>query len=88
MILRDEEVMAKDRKNESGTDKNKVREPEATLKTFRAFDSFKDMKEDELGWLAALTPEQHLGHTISLIKRVYADKLARNPKIGKKLYFE
>lgn len=80
--------MTKDRNKESGAEKNKVREPEITFKTFRAFNSFEDMKEDELGWLAALTPEQHLGHTIGLIKRVYADKLARNPRIGKKLYFE
>jgi len=80
--------MAKDRKNSTDPEKNKIREPETAIKSFRVFNSFEEMEQDELNWLAALTPEQHLWHTISLIKRVYADKLARNPKIGKKLYFE
>jgi len=80
--------MTKDRKNESGPARNKVREPETAIKTFRAFNSFEEMERDELRWLASLTPEQHLRHTIDLIKRVYADKLTQKPKIGKKLYFD
>lgn len=45
------------------------------------------MEEDELKWLSSNSPEEHLHHAVSLIKRVYAEELKNNPKIGSEIKF-
>jgi len=68
-------------------DQNKVREPEAAFKTIRVYNSFDEMEQDDLKWLAGLSPEEHLQHATSLIKRVFSEQLEKYPEIGKHITF-
>jgi len=78
-----------DKKNaHTETDQNKIQEPLSTFKTIRVFNSFEEMEQDELKWLAGLSPEEHLQHATSLIKRVFAEQLEKHPEIGTHIFFE
>lgn len=67
---------------------NKANEPQPSYgnssddKTVHIFSSMTEMEEDNYRWLATLTPEQHLQNAIVLIKRIYAEDLKKNPKLG------
>jgi hypothetical protein len=54
-------------------------------KSIQVFSSFDKQEEDNYKWLATLTPEQHLQNATALIKRIFAEDLRRNPKLGTKL---
>ncbi|HYW35042.1 MAG TPA: hypothetical protein VE868_06515 [Balneolaceae bacterium] len=81
--------MTKNEKNgESRSDQTKAEEPETVFKTVHIFDSFEEQEQAEIEWLASQTPEQHLQHTVALIKRIFADELKQHPRIGNKLRFD
>lgn len=67
------------------TEEDKVEEPEVDFKTIQVFDSFEEQEAAEMKWLASQTPEQHLQHTVSLIKRIFAEELRQEPEIGNRL---
>lgn len=79
--------MTKKENTNSKTVLNKVQEPEVVYKTIRVLNSFEEMEQDELKWLASLLPEEHLQHATSLIKRVFSEQLEKHPKIGKRITF-
>lgn len=79
--------MSKDKKKSSGNNQNKAEEPKTAFKTVQFFNSFKEQEEAEIKWLASQTPEQHLQHTVSLIKRVFAKEMKQHPEIGNQLNF-
>jgi hypothetical protein len=80
--------MNNEENNNSKNDQNKAEEPRTAFKTIRFFNSFEEQEEDEIRWLASLSPEEHLRNTTSLIKRVFAEDLKRNPYIGTEIQFE
>jgi hypothetical protein len=63
----------------------KVKEPTVIYDKdeIKIFDSFEAAEDEHYSWLASLTPEQHLANAVKLIKRVYANELKNNPKLGK-----
>jgi hypothetical protein len=71
----------------SENEQNKTEEPKTEYKSLRIFESFEE-QEEENRWFATLTPEQRLQHATDLIKRVFARQLKKNPKIGKRIYFD
>lgn len=72
----------------SDNENHKVEEPNISFKNIRVYDTFEEMEEDELKWLASLSPEEHLRNTTSLIKRIFSEQLKKYPKIGARLYFD
>lgn len=71
-----------------GQKNTRAKEPEVSFKTLRIFSSFEEQEEEEIRWLASLTPEEHLQNTTALIKRVFSDQLKRHPEIGTQIYFD
>ncbi len=57
-------------------------------RTVKFFSSFEEMEDDNYKWLATLTPEQHLQNATANIKRIFAEDLKKNPRIGNKIIFE
>jgi hypothetical protein len=80
--------MSKKKTSGSENEQNKTEEPKAEYKSLRIFESFEEQEEEENRWFATLTPEQRLQHATDLIKRVFARQLKKNPKIGKRIYFD
>lgn len=72
----------------SKNDQNKAEEPQTTFKTVRIFNSFEEQEEEEIRWLASLSPEEHLRNTTALIKRIFSDQLKKHPEIGIRIYFD
>ena len=67
-----------------------VSEPEVAYESnrIRIFKSFEEQEEDNLKWLASLTPEQHLYYGTLLIKRIFSEELKQNPTIGNRIKFD
>lgn len=70
---------------DKNSEEDKVGEPEVAFKTIQVFDSFEEQEVAEMEWLASQTPEQHLQHAVSLIKRIFAEELRQEPEIGNQL---
>ena len=62
--------------------------PTDNTKAVHVFSSFAELEEDNYKWLASLTPEQHLQNATALIKRIFADDLAKHHHPGNVLYFD
>ncbi len=80
--------MSTSKNNNSQNEQNKAEEPEVPFKAIRIFSSFEEQKKEEIKWLAAQSPEQHLQNATSLIKRVFTEDLKRNPEIGSQIHFK
>lgn len=80
--------MSKKKTSGSENEQNKTEEPGTEYKRLRIFKSFDEQEEEENRWLASLTPEQRIHHATNLIKRVFAGQLKKNPRIGKRIYFD
>ncbi len=83
------------RKNKKPSKAHEVSEPvinypdlPSSNKNITIFNSHVEMEEENYKWLASLTPEQHLQNATALIKRIFAEDLKNNPRIGNKLYFD
>ena len=74
--------------NRSNPDEFKAEEPAVEFRSVRIYDTIDEMEVDELKWLAKLSPEEHIHHALSLIKRVYSEQLKNNPEIGKEINFD
>jgi hypothetical protein len=77
--------MSTKKEKHSKSDKNQVEEPSVA---FKIYPSFQEMEEDELKWLAGLSPKEHLQHTTSLIQRMFSKQLEEHPKLGTRIYFD
>ena len=69
-----------------------LKEPEANYpvpssqgKQIMFFNSFEEAEEYRYRQLALLSPEEHLSNAVRWIKRLYADDLKKNPRLGKNL---
>ena len=67
---------------------NRANKTKAPSVDFKAYNSVEEMEQDELKWLAGLTPEEHLQHATSLIKRVFSEQLEKHPRIGNRIFFD
>ena len=79
-------------KNKNSSKANEVNEPSINYtdlssldKNIAIFNSHLEMEEENYKWLATLSPEQHLENATALIKRIFADDLRKNPRIGNKI---
>lgn len=78
--------MASEKENSSDKKSERVEEPATAYKTVHIFQSFEEMERDELEWLAALSPEEHLQYAVSLIKHVFFKQLEKHPNIGTQIH--
>jgi hypothetical protein len=82
------------RKYKNKKEVNKVNEPDLQYEahsdenTIRFFLSFTEQEKDNYSYLAGLTSIQHLQNATALIKRIFAEDLKKNPKIGNRIYFK
>ena len=81
-------MMANEIEKSSDNKSERAEEPTTAFKTVQFFQSFEEMEQDELEWLAVLSPEEHLHHAVSLIKRVFSQQLEKHPKIGTDIHFD
>ncbi len=51
-------------------------------KVVHSFSSIGEQEQDNYKFLANLSAEQHLQNATSLIKRIFAEDLKKNPKLG------
>jgi hypothetical protein len=86
----------KDIKPESDSEKEELKHSQANEpliiygdKNISFSGSFEESEEENLKWLASLSPEEHLCNAVKLIKRVYGitdDK--KNKPSERKIYFD
>ncbi len=80
--------MSEDKNSQNEKDENRVEEPATAFNSIHVYNSFDEMEQDHLKWLASLSPEEHLQHATSLIKRVFAKQLEKYPELGKHITFD
>ena len=78
-----------EKKKEKDQEPLPVNEPLAACESKRMhfFNSFEEQENENYKWLASLPLEENLRYTVSLIKRVFADDLIKNPTIGNRINF-
>lgn len=72
--------------DKSSHSKNKIEEQQTAVQSVRIYDSIEE--QEQIAWLASLSPEQHLMHATALIKRVFDDTLEANTGTDNQLYIK
>lgn len=80
-------MKSKKKSNKAGkTEEPQVSYKSASAKSVYAFSSFEELEEHEARYMASLSPLEHLRNATALIKRVFAEDLKKNPKLGRKIH--
>ena len=59
-----------------------------STRKLKIFNSIEEAEEDDISWLASLTPEEHLQNAMLLIRQTYAHILKDKPTLGNRIHFD